>query len=287
VSDVVDEVVHLLAELLDNATEYSPPDSEVWIAGRALGDRVIIQIGDEGDGLSPRRRAKLNEILAEPPGIDVAAVQAMGLTVVGHLATRHGIRVELRPGQRIGTIAEITVPARLFRPNVPADRQFPPAPLPAAANGHDRALPGSFFSDSYSRSSVKAPNLPSWPPVPEPAAPVGLVAPIDETIVLPIFQETSGWFRTLHPPSPDGPVNWETAADEGWIAAANAANPDVTERTAVGLPLRQPQKHLVPGAAATVDAIPDPKRRDPAAIAAAMSAYARGTAGRRGGQPQP
>ena len=287
VSEVVDEVVHLLAELLDNATEYSAPDSEVWIAGRALGDRVIIQIGDEGDGLSPRRRANLNELLAEPPGIDVAAVQAMGLTVVGHLAARHGIRVELRPGQRIGTIAEITVPARLFRPNVPADRQFPPAPLPAAPNGHDRALAGSFFSDSYSQSSVRAPNLPSWPPVPEPAAPVGLVAPIDETIVLPIFQETSGWFRTVHPPSPDGPVNWETAADEGWIAAANAANPDFTERTAVGLPLREPQKHLVPGAAATADAIPDPKRRDPAAIAAAMSAYARGTAGRRGGQPQP
>ena len=285
VSEVVDEVVHLLAELLDNATEYSPPDSEVWIAGRALGDRVIVQVGDEGDGLSPRRRAKLNEILAAPPGIDVAAVQAMGLTVVGHLAARHGIRVELRPGQRIGTIAEITLPARLFRPNVPADRQFPPAPLPAARNGHERALPSSLFSDVYWQSPVTAPNLPSWPPVAEPAAPVGLVAPIDETIVLPIFQETSGWFRTIHPPSPEGPVNWETAADEGWIAAANAANPDVTERTSVGLPLRTPQKHLVPGAAATHE-IPDPKRRDPAAIAAAMSAYARGTAARRG-QPQP
>jgi hypothetical protein len=209
----------------------------------------------------------------------------MGLTVVGHLAARHGIRVELRPGQRIGTIAEITLPARLFRPNVPADRQFPPAPLPAARNGHERALPSSLFSDVYWQSPVTAPNLPSWPPVAEPAAPVGLVAPIDETIVLPIFQETSGWFRTIHPPSPEGPVNWETAADEGWIAAANAANPDVTERTSVGLPLRTPQKHLVPGAAATHE-IPDPKRRDPAAIAAAMSAYARGTAARRG-QPQP
>jgi signal transduction histidine kinase len=285
VSEVVDEVVHLLAELLENATEYSPPESEVWIAGRALGDRVIVQVGDEGDGLSPRQRGKLNEILAAPPRIDVAAVQAMGLTVVGHLAARHGIRVELRPGQRIGTIAEITIPARLFRPNVPADRQFPPAPLPAAPNGHERALPSSFFSDGYLQSSVTAPTLPSWPPVREPAAPVGLVAPIDETVVLPIFQETSGWFRTIHPPSPEGPVNWETAADEGWIAAANAAHPDVTDRTPVGLPLRKPQKHLVPGAAATNE-IPDPKRRDPAAIAAAMSAYARGTAARRG-QPQP
>jgi hypothetical protein len=134
------------------------------------------------------------------------------------------------------------------------------------------------------QSPVSAPNLPSWPPVAEPAAPVGLVPPIDETIVLPIFAETSGWFRTIHPPSPEGPVNWETAADEGWIAAANAANPDVTERTSVGLPLRKPQKHLVPGAAAMTETLPDPKRRDPAAIAAAMSAYARGTAGRR---PQP
>ena len=289
VSEVVDEVVHLLAELLDNATENSSPDSDVWIAGRALGDRVIIQIGDEGDGLSPRRRDELNGLLAAPPAIDVAAVQAMGLTVVGHIAARYGIRVELRPGQRVGTIAEITVPARLFRPNVPADRMYPPAPLPAAPNGHDRAIssrPASFFSGGYGNAAVRPIGLPSWPPLAESAAPVGLVAPIDETVVLPIFQETSGWFRTVHPPSPDGPVNWETAADEGWMAAANAANPDVTERTSVGLPLRTPQRHLVPGAASAPEPVSDPKRRDPAAIAAAMSAYARATAVRRG-QPQP
>ena len=56
VAEAVDEIVHLLAELLDNATGYSPPESEVWVTGRALGDRIILQIVDEGVGL-PRRGA--------------------------------------------------------------------------------------------------------------------------------------------------------------------------------------------------------------------------------------
>src|SRR6185312_13625353 len=73
VSEAVDEVVHLLAELIDNATSYSPPESEVWVAARALGDRIIIQIGDIGVGLSAQRREQLNRLLAQPPAIDIAA----------------------------------------------------------------------------------------------------------------------------------------------------------------------------------------------------------------------
>ncbi|MEK8106060.1 ATP-binding protein [Micromonospora sp. M12] len=93
----VDEVVHLLAELMDNATTYSPPGSETWVSGRSLGDRVIVQISDEGVGLSAPRMQQLNELLARPPAIDVAAVRAMGL-VVGQLAARLGASVQLRRG---------------------------------------------------------------------------------------------------------------------------------------------------------------------------------------------
>src|SRR5262249_31721731 len=100
---------------IDNATTYSPPESEVWVAARALGDRIIIQIGDIGVGLSPQRREQLNRLLAQPPAIDIAAVRAMGLTVVGHIAARYRIRGELRPGQGIGTTAEVTLPSTVFR----------------------------------------------------------------------------------------------------------------------------------------------------------------------------
>ncbi|MBT8224190.1 MAG: sensor histidine kinase, partial [Dactylosporangium sp.] len=115
VSEAVDDIVHLFAELMDNATMYSPPDSEAWVTARALGDRVIVQIGDEGVGLPAHRREQLNELLRRPPAVDVATVRSMGLVVVGHLAARLGAHVELRTGPRLGTIAEVTLTSEVFR----------------------------------------------------------------------------------------------------------------------------------------------------------------------------
>ncbi|BCB87210.1 sensor histidine kinase [Phytohabitans suffuscus] len=124
--DGVDEVVHLLAELMDNATTYAPPESETWVTARSLGDRVIVQISDEGVGLPKERLAQLNHLLSRPPAIDVAAVRAMGLVVVGQLAIRLGATVELRPGPRLGTIAEVSLPGKLIRA-VPEDQELPSA----------------------------------------------------------------------------------------------------------------------------------------------------------------
>ncbi|GGM13955.1 nitrate- and nitrite sensing domain-containing protein [Dactylosporangium sucinum] len=135
VAEAVDEIVHLLAELLDNATGYSPPESEVWVTARGLGDRVIIQIVDSGVGLAPARREQLNDLLAEPPAIDIAAVRAMGLTVVGHIAARYNILVQLRPGQHTGTLAEVTIPSTVFRPIMASERQPQLAPVGAGSGG--------------------------------------------------------------------------------------------------------------------------------------------------------
>ncbi|MET7392129.1 nitrate- and nitrite sensing domain-containing protein [Dactylosporangium sp. NPDC005572] len=129
VAEAVDEIVHLLAELLDNATGYSPPESDVWVTARGLGDRIIIQIVDSGVGLAPARRAQLNDLLEEPPAIDIAAVRAMGLTVVGHIAARYNILVQLRPGQHTGTLAEVTIPSTVFRPIMASERQPQLAPV--------------------------------------------------------------------------------------------------------------------------------------------------------------
>ncbi len=370
VAEAVDEIVHLLAELLDNATGYSPPESEVWVTGQALGDRIILQIVDEGVGLAPSRREQLNTLLAQPPAIDIAAVRAMGLTVVGHIAARYQIQVRLRPGQHSGTLAEVVIPKDVFRPIMASERQpqFAPATagLPAGppagysttsgGNGNNgggggaearpiaaelftpapRTAPPSLFDvptqeyrvaspgrdftpvaqeppqpygqppqpygqppappqRDYRSATPMPPGPGAWPPLPEPDVP-SILADADDSIELPIFQSVNGWFRTEMPvevSAPSGypaatatvteePPNWESSADAGWRAAQQAATPDVSTVTASGLPVRAPQRHLVPGAAvpSQADRSTAP-RRDPSKVAAAMSAYARGVAGRR------
>jgi hypothetical protein len=129
-----------------------------------------------------------------------------------------------------------------------------------------------------------------WPPLPEPAVPAVLAAAEDDAMELPIFQSVNGWFRTTETPAglDTGvePLNWESSADAGWQAAAQAATPDVTATTSSGLPVRAAGRHLVPGAAEPVQRPGTPiqsatPKRDPSRVAAAMSAYARGVANRR------
>ncbi|MGH3734929.1 MAG: nitrate- and nitrite sensing domain-containing protein, partial [Micromonosporaceae bacterium] len=107
----VNDVVHLLAELFDNATSFSPPDTVVVVEARRAGDRAILQIEDRGIGISAEQLAELNSRLASPPLVDVAVSRMMGLVVVGRLAARHGVRVELRAARDRGTIADVILPA--------------------------------------------------------------------------------------------------------------------------------------------------------------------------------
>ncbi|MER7009401.1 nitrate- and nitrite sensing domain-containing protein [Dactylosporangium sp. NPDC000555] len=314
VAEAVDEIVHLLAELLDNATAYSPPESEVAVTARALGDRIIVQIADTGVGLSWSRREQLNQLLAHPPAIDIAAVRAMGLTVVGHIAARYNIQVQLRPGQPTGTLAEIVVPKDMFRPMLASERgpQLPPVTVTAEHTGNgarpandlftpQRPAEPSLFEDPSqpwptqelypvppSRSPAAPPGPGMWPPLPEPVVPA-ILAGTDDAIELPIFQSINGWFQTETPPdleTSSEASNWESGADAGWQAAAAAATPEVSSTTAAGLPVRAAGRHLVPGAAEPaarpgVPVQPSTPKRDPSRVAAAMSAYARGVANRR------
>ncbi|WBB61569.1 sensor histidine kinase [Streptomyces sp. WMMC500] len=105
----VHDLAHILAELLDNATRFSPPDKQVGVAVWRLWDRAVVQIVDEGVGMTPERRDELNARLANPQ-TGVGAVRSMGLHVVARLAGRHGIVVELRSSAGPGTIAEVTLP---------------------------------------------------------------------------------------------------------------------------------------------------------------------------------
>ncbi|MFF4696889.1 nitrate- and nitrite sensing domain-containing protein [Streptomyces chattanoogensis] len=108
----VTDLVHLLSELLENATTFSSPQTKVRVAATRLPDgRVMIEIHDKGIGLTPEDFADINHKLANPPSVDAAVSQRMGLFVVGRLADRHGIRVQLRPsGEQAGTTSLVMLP---------------------------------------------------------------------------------------------------------------------------------------------------------------------------------
>ena len=108
----VTDLVHLLAELLENATTFSSPHSMVRVTAARLPDgRIQVEMHDLGIGLPPEELAEINHNLANPPTVDAAISQRMGLYVVGRLADRHGIRVQLRPsGEGQGTTALAMLP---------------------------------------------------------------------------------------------------------------------------------------------------------------------------------
>jgi signal transduction histidine kinase len=93
----VNDLVHLVAELVENSTTFSPEHTKVAVSGHLLsGGGAMLQISDSGVGMSPEELEEANWRLANPPTIDVSVSRRMGLFVVGRLAQRHGIRVELR-----------------------------------------------------------------------------------------------------------------------------------------------------------------------------------------------
>ncbi|MET7671103.1 sensor histidine kinase [Micromonospora luteifusca] len=129
----VNDLVHLVAELFDNATAFSPPDSQVMVEARRVGDRSSLYVEDRGIGISAEQLHDLNERLATPPQVDVAVSRMMGLVVVARLASRHGVRVELRPGSDRGTVADVTLPTSVLVPRALSGRVQQPPALPSAS----------------------------------------------------------------------------------------------------------------------------------------------------------
>src|SRR5690349_10531901 len=133
----VNDLVHLVAELFDNATAFSPPDSPVLVEARRVGDRAMLYVEDHGIGVSAEQLADLNERLATPPLVDVAVSRMMGLVVVARLAARHGVAVELRPSAERGTVADVLLPQSVLIPRGLHDMRGGPA----LRDDHRAALP--------------------------------------------------------------------------------------------------------------------------------------------------
>jgi signal transduction histidine kinase len=128
---VVGDLVHLLAELIDNATSFSPPQSRVEVRGNVVGKGVVIEVEDQGLGLEPDQTEEINTMLSSPPDFGIMALSdepRLGLFVVARLAARHGIQVHLRESAYGGTRAIVLVRTDLLAPLAESEPEQPITP---------------------------------------------------------------------------------------------------------------------------------------------------------------
>jgi len=126
VGQAVNDVVHLLAELIENALSFSPRDSKVTVSSSRIdGGGLLISVSDTGIGMTPEEIEQANHRLANPPVVDVSISRRMGLFVVGRLALRHGIRVQLRRQDSGGLTAMVLLPEALLVRSEPAFAHLP------------------------------------------------------------------------------------------------------------------------------------------------------------------
>ncbi|MEV6236949.1 nitrate- and nitrite sensing domain-containing protein [Lentzea sp. NPDC051838] len=113
----VADVIHLIAELVDNATSFSSPRSQVEVHSSEVPQGLVIEIEDHGLGIKPEDREQHNKMLTAPPDFEAMRLRGesrLGLFVVARLAARRGIHVELRDCPSGGTIALVLLPADLI-----------------------------------------------------------------------------------------------------------------------------------------------------------------------------
>jgi signal transduction histidine kinase len=182
VGQAVNDVVHLVAEIVENATTFSPEDTQVYVSGQPLSSGgVLLDITDNGVGISDQEMSHANWRLDNPPVVDVAVSRRMGLFVVGRLAARHGVRVRLRHAQAGGLTALIWLPETVAAPEVapPLGRlrrfeadDYGPAPslsAPTPGGGSQAAAAARIprFSGPGGGSSGSPSFTPTGPPLPK------------------------------------------------------------------------------------------------------------------------
>jgi hypothetical protein len=314
------DVVHLVAELVENATTFSRKPAQVHVTGQLLvSGGVLVDITDEGLGIPEQELAHANWRLDNPPVIDVAVSRRMGLFVVGRLAARHGIKVRLRRAQSGGLSALIWVPETVAEvepaASVGSRRRFGTGGQPVLISGPGQAVSGVRTTVMGVRTADRpksiwfdtgeegpAPSQEPGPPapvaavdspvaVPEPAMPVAVQASDMPDMRLPIYDSIeSEWFRRGGTTFGGSGAAWTSPADEGFRRAAETVvSPVAGQLTTAGLPQRVPSANLVPGSIGARPAseqggqAPPPSdgpSRSPAAVRARLTGFQ--TRGREG-----
>jgi signal transduction histidine kinase len=254
---VVGDLIHLLAELVDNATAFSPPDATVTVRSKLVGKGVVVEVEDQGLGIDFGGRQHLNETLANPPGFQAMALSGqrhLGLFVVGQLAQRHGIAVSLQESAYGGVKAIVLVPSDvvqvdgIVRGDSSAIARFgrhaqPPSVPAEAAAGPVTQPDGRKDADLQGRSAT-------------------------EPHMKPVLSSTS---RPSLPGSADLPVPWDASA---------GPPPDQRRPGRAPLPNRARMANLAPGLrleAETPDSAMPRRSRTPEEAGRSMSAFQRGT----------
>jgi signal transduction histidine kinase len=114
IGPAVADVIHMLAELAENATIYSPPNAPVRVHGDVVGRGFAIEIEDRGLGIGEEKLAEINNNFAHPPEFDLSGSEQLGLFVAGQLAKRHDIRITLQASPFGGTTAIVLIPTSLL-----------------------------------------------------------------------------------------------------------------------------------------------------------------------------
>ncbi|WP_327148116.1 sensor histidine kinase [Nocardia sp. NBC_01329] len=139
------DLIHLLAELMENATAFSPPSAHVEVSAAVVGRGVAVEVSDRGLGMSAEEITERNELLAQPPDFGVAALTGetrLGLFVVATLAARHGVSVRLTESVYGGIKAVVLIPAALIESaNSPEPPAAPAYAAVASPAPHEAAAP--------------------------------------------------------------------------------------------------------------------------------------------------
>jgi hypothetical protein len=218
------DIVHLVAELVENAIAFSPRNTRVIVSSSPVeGGAVMLGVSDAGIGMSPEEVADINHRLAEPPTVDVSVSRRMGLFVVGRLALRHGIRVQMRRGDQGGMIAMVLFPAEMISN---ADQTV--AAQPAAATV------GAFADGASASGGFQAWNA-------APAAPEGTGT-------------FSPWTSSAPTPPSNGlPTRRSPGRDGGPLAAHGGAGSGASSDTGAFAPFGAPPEETT----ASFPAVPD------------------------------
>lgn len=148
------DLAHLLSELMENGSQYSPPDSLVEVVGHhTTNGTYALTVTDRGVGMTDAQMGHANSVLARPPAVALNVGRALGFVVVSALAARHKISVRVAKGVSSGTVAAVALPAGSFKYAVaeaPTTATPPAAPYGAAPAAAPFGLAGRSSSAPYS-----------------------------------------------------------------------------------------------------------------------------------------